>query len=154
MYYELSFLAPDVRESPEYINIALKLKLMICDTLSYMSDRHGKFSKCRKVSKQRADSLLFSLLIFPMSMSAQQQQHASFRSCQMKTGIQIEWHTVTLVNHTSLESQGRWQGKLNFLEDKIKVQFREKSLKWMLHIRRQHIFTENEILVKTFLNHA
>lgn len=45
---------------------------------------------------------------------------------------------------------GKVAGKLDFLEDKIKVQFREKSLKLILHIRRQHLFTENEILVKTF----
>lgn len=148
------FSGPDVMERHECIINALKLTLTICGSLSLMSNRLGTFYTCSKVSQQRTDSShCLSLIFFTVHVS-QQQQHTFLRSCQMQRGIQIKWYAVAYVNHTIPEAWEKWQGKLDSPEDKIKVKSREKSLKWIPHFRTQHIFTENEILVKTFLNHV
>lgn len=95
VYYELSFLVPDIMQKYECIINTLMLKLMSCNSLSYRSNWHEAFSKFKEIISEREIPYFTHLYIFPMFRSPQQQQHALHRSCQMKTGIQIEWYTVT-----------------------------------------------------------
>lgn len=60
VYYELSFLVHDVMERYERIINALMLYLMSCDSVSYMSNWHRTFSKCKEVSKKKDSLLNFS----------------------------------------------------------------------------------------------
>lgn len=114
----------------------------------------GHFTHAAKFpSREQIPHTAYVWFFFTVHVS-QQQQHTFLRSCQMQRGIQIKWCAVAYVNHTIPEAWEKCQGKLDSLENKIKVKSREKSPKWIPHFRTQHIFTENEILVKTFLNHV
>lgn len=120
-----------------------------------MSNQLGTFYKCREVSQHRTDSSPCLSLLFLTVHVSQQQQHASLRSCCAKKNTnKVGWGGGLWIKEITSLKPVQCRASWTLPEDKIKGQFREKSLKWILQIWRQHIFTENEILVKTFLNHV
>lgn len=95
------------------------LKQISFNNFSYMSNWHGAFGRSKDVAKQRQiPSFTHSLLNFSnIHVSPETATMHSLEAAQWKQEYRIEWYPVTEVNPTSLEAWGRWQGKLDFLED-------------------------------------